>query len=300
MDASGDARASSDQQAIQLLQGIWPRENDSSQVARAEKGATERVVRGLSGKPKVVLEVPGEKKPTMSIPEPGRPMPCIHTRRPFSIALDRIKNFKWMGLWFFTREGLNAAMLNEYPPEGSYIPDHLLTWRQLETSQHTFFALLERYEWPKSNITMLRTFFMNLSLSTHHLRPHGECVLLAYQAQVRREWHESLELDGGFDISLISEARLQNIRHEILSEVQYEPTARECTPPANFSGSHQQLRQSPDSRSYPSYPTEEPSPPGLSSRRRSNSRSRSPERRPSEYYPTRRNRRNSRKSRARR
>ncbi|KAF8885049.1 hypothetical protein CPB84DRAFT_1850464 [Gymnopilus junonius] len=72
----------------------------------------------------------------------------------------------------------------------------------------------EETGWPQDHIIALATFYLNLENHPKHQEPDGDTVLLAYQAQVRREWHIQLKRTTGepaFDISTINDDLVDKI-----------------------------------------------------------------------------------------
>lgn len=63
-------------------------------------------------------------------------------------------------------------------------------------------------------------FFMALEVHTYRQREHGERALLIYQARVRREWHDQMKLDKGFNIAIINDDLLQGIYRELIDKLQ--------------------------------------------------------------------------------
>ena len=64
----------------------------------------------------------------------------------------------------------------------------------------------------------LAEFYLNLESHPMQLQTNSNTVLLHYQAQVRREWHEALQStndEPAFDISLINNRRVDAIASHI-------------------------------------------------------------------------------------
>ena len=73
---------------------------------------------------------------------------------------------------------------------------------------------MEETGWPKDHILALATFYLNLKNHPKCQEPDGDVVLLAYQAQVCREWHIELKSTTGkpaFDISIINDDLVEKI-----------------------------------------------------------------------------------------
>ena len=153
--------------------------------------------------------------------------------------------FKYAELWYFTQEGCADAMHQRTQNEDSFglskvddvvsfrlvsalkaskniLQDSDLTWHQMEIAKTTLIQHITKCKWPKKAVTALAQFFMNLKVHHYHQRAYGEHALLAYQAQVRCDWHNCLKLGGGFDIAIVNETLLQAIHHEIMDKKQAE------------------------------------------------------------------------------
>ena len=73
---------------------------------------------------------------------------------------------------------------------------------------------MEETGWPNDHIVALATFYLNLENHPKRQEPDGDAVLLAYQAQVRRQWHIELKSTTGepaFDISIINDDLVEKI-----------------------------------------------------------------------------------------
>ena len=73
---------------------------------------------------------------------------------------------------------------------------------------------MEEIGWPKDHILTLATFYLNLKNHPKRQELDGDAVLLAYQAQVRCEWHIELKSTTGepaFNISIINDDLVEKI-----------------------------------------------------------------------------------------
>ena len=80
----------------------------------------------------------------------------------------------------------------------------------------------------------LAEFYLNLESHPMCLQTDGDTILLHYQAQVQREWHEALRSTSdelAFDISTINDKRVDTIGAEIWNTQRTEGVLRLVHPP---------------------------------------------------------------------
>ena len=164
--------------------------------------------------------------------------------RPSQYAIHRLKNFEYIPLWYFCREGCRDATedasatgsealgltktvngLAFLPaaagrPSKRALQDHELTWSQFDLAYTSFITHIQTYKWPEHYVDALINFFGNLV--THPLRreDQGHKVLLLYASQVRREWHDCLDRDQAFNVGVINEKLLDNIMRQVHNSTQ--------------------------------------------------------------------------------
>src|SRR5271168_626455 len=100
------------------------------------------------------------------------------------------------------------------------IPDAELSFRQMSMAKNAFIPLMAKYQWSEKAITAFAQLFTQLELHPLRQREFSERALIAYQAKVRREWHDQLKLGTAFNIGVINESLLQNIYRELLDQAQ--------------------------------------------------------------------------------
>ncbi|KAJ6626706.1 hypothetical protein B0H10DRAFT_1756504, partial [Mycena sp. CBHHK59/15] len=162
-------------------------------------------------------------------------------------ALDKRKNFKNCDAWYFTQEGCADATEHQHSvaeetfglakteegvalhplassrPLKNVVKDKDLTWRQFSIAKNTMLLDMQKYRWSDASLKALATFWLNLELHPQHIKPHGEKILLTYQAKVRLEWDDTIKMgDGGFDISEINESLMQAIADNVWDEIRHE------------------------------------------------------------------------------
>ena len=94
-----------------------------------------------------------------------------------------------------------------HKPSSKVIPDEDLTWRQMSIARSCLLHHMAHTGWPEPHVIALAEFYLNLESHPTRLQVDGDTVLLHYQAQVRREWHEALcasSDEPAFDISIIN------------------------------------------------------------------------------------------------
>ncbi|KAF8813989.1 hypothetical protein BYT27DRAFT_7083055 [Phlegmacium glaucopus] len=161
--------------------------------------------------------------------------------RPSPFAINKLKNFKYVELSYFTAEGCSAAMedrdvgkttadkafgiaeingMMALKPIASLkaakhvIKDKDLTWRQMTMGKNSMLHHMNKFGWPEKHINTLPHFYFKLEDHPMQLRPYGDEILIAFQAVIRREWHDALEQKEGFNITNINETTLQAIADE--------------------------------------------------------------------------------------
>ena len=96
---------------------------------------------------------------------------------------------------------------------------------------------MEETGWLKDHIVALATFYLNLENHPKHQEPDGDAVLLAYQAQVRCEWHIQLKNTTGepaFDISFINDDLVKKISVKMWNATKTQLVTRSVPPPLPY------------------------------------------------------------------
>ncbi|KAG5633492.1 hypothetical protein H0H81_007337 [Sphagnurus paluster] len=128
--------------------------------------------------------------------------------RPAAYAISKITVYKYVELWYFTREGCTKAQdyihttaddalglehvgntialwqIASVKASKNVVKDVDLTWQQLNQGKNNFLEYIQKVEWPAKHIKALTMFFVNLELHPIMNQPGGEVVLIAYQACV--------------------------------------------------------------------------------------------------------------------
>ena len=104
--------------------------------------------------------------------------------------------------------------ISAFKASSKVIQDDKLSWREMLIAKINLLQCMEETGWLKDHIITLTTFYLNLKNHPKHQEPDGDAVLLAYQAQVHREWHIQLKSTTGepaFDISFINDDLIEKI-----------------------------------------------------------------------------------------
>jgi len=166
--------------------------------------------------------------------------------RPSQFAVGKLKSFSFTELWYFTEEGCAEAQESSRTlPEDAYgitriddlvalkpvaafkasrnaVSDADLTWRQMNIGKNTMLRYMELCNWPPKHVESFARFYFHLELDPMRSRPNGERVLLAYQAKVRRQWHEDIARGQGFNIAPINQKLLATVAEEVWDAIRLE------------------------------------------------------------------------------
>jgi len=163
--------------------------------------------------------------------------------RPSSYALRKLKDFEYVELYYFTQEGCVDALENQHTmsedtfgitkqddmvqlrsissikASKNVVQDAELSWRQMSMGKTTLLANLPNANWPAKHVNALTEFFLQLEMHPVRNRPHGEKILILYQARARREWHDKLKLKQAFNVALINNGLLRSISDEVSDHI---------------------------------------------------------------------------------
>ncbi|KAF8970302.1 hypothetical protein BDZ97DRAFT_1902045 [Flammula alnicola] len=189
----------------------------------------------------------GNKKRKVRNFEANKPVASSSIPHPSNFALNKLREHDYVELHYFTPEGCAEATRYDrtvaqdaftfarvddimalkpyaaFKPSMKAIPDDQLTWRQMSTAKTPLLHYMSETGWPEAHIVSLATFYLNLENHGMRFERDGEAALLAYHAEVRREWHDALKGTNrgpAFDISIINEERLQRTLGNILNQRQ--------------------------------------------------------------------------------
>ena len=197
--------------------------------------------------------------------------------RPSQFAIGKLKSFSYIELWYFTDEGCAEAQVSSraqsddaygltkvddlvaLKPVASVkasrnvIQDADLTWRQMNVGKNTMLRFMDLCDWPQKHVQSLAHFYFNIELEPMRSHPNGEKVLIAYQARVRRQWHDDLSRGLGFNIAPINQKLLSTVAEEVWDMIKLEAIKKVSDIPSLFPSSF-------SNGPYPPTPPSNPSP----------------------------------------
>ncbi|KAJ7926561.1 hypothetical protein B0H13DRAFT_1599493, partial [Mycena leptocephala] len=163
------------------------------------------------------------KKPKQNTFDAARKVGDAIAPRASAFALEILKNFKYCKIGIsHRRDGMALRPLASSRPSKNVVKDRDLTWRQFSVGKNNMLTAMEKHDWSRDSLRTLAAFWYNLELHPQHIKPSGERILLTYQAKVRLEWHDALDVDEGFDISEINETLMRSIGDDIWDEIRYD------------------------------------------------------------------------------
>lgn len=153
--------------------------------------------------PRLPPIVPGSKSLTAFLP------------RLSAFALEKLRKFEYVPLWYFTKQGQRVADEDRSGDDDSLVltriednslalrpancpspdalEDHQLTWEQLLDCHIFFLKWLQASNWPLDYCKLLATFFRIVDHDSEGISD-GKETLLLYQARMRRIWHQEIKL----------------------------------------------------------------------------------------------------------
>jgi hypothetical protein len=199
-----------------------------------------------------------KKKPKLNSFIANRPIPTAIKLRPSRFALHKLEERDYIELSYFTPDGCAEAATSDhavaeeafafskindlvglrpisaFKASNKVIQDDKLSWREMSIAKINLLQCMEETGWPNDHIVALATFYLNLEHHPKRQEPDGDTVLLAYQAQVRREWHIQLKNTSGepaFDISTINDDLIDKIGVKMWNATKVQLTTRLVSPP---------------------------------------------------------------------
>jgi len=187
-----------------------------------------------------------KRKPKINDFDEGKMVADHVMPRPSQFAIGKLKSFNFIELWYFTDKGCAEAQdtskaqsddaygltkiddLVALKPVASFkasrnvVPDADLTWRQMNVGKNTLLWYMDQCDWPHKHVQSFAHFYFNIEIEPMCSQPNGERVLIAYQAKVRRQWHDDLARGQGFNIAPINQKLLSTIAEEVWDSVRLE------------------------------------------------------------------------------
>ncbi|KAG2081488.1 hypothetical protein BD769DRAFT_1683916 [Suillus cothurnatus] len=204
---------------------------EQSERERAEKEALEQEEQREAEK----------KKPKINDFDTGSIVADVIIPRPSQYAIQKIKNMEYVELWYFSPDGCHEASITSRSTSDSddaygfakvdgmvtlktlasfkashkALQDHDLSWCQFDLAKTSFLVHIEKNGWPEKHQQALALFFTLITNHEHRMRPRGEKTLLRYAGFVRREWHDRLTQNQGFNIGLFNNALYGSISDDV-------------------------------------------------------------------------------------
>ncbi|KAF8878935.1 hypothetical protein BD779DRAFT_1553147 [Infundibulicybe gibba] len=161
--------------------------------------------------------------------------------RPSQFAINKVQNYEYVDLWYFTPDGyaeaarqakatddegftlaggesgerLGLKAMTTASASKNAILDEALPWNVFTDTRQEYLDFLASVEWPERLYADMAAFFARIE--THRIRKTdaGKRALLEYQARARRDWHDSIKRNGEtFDLAAINEELLKIIADE--------------------------------------------------------------------------------------
>jgi len=202
-----------------------------------------------------------KKKPKLNSFVANRPIATAIKLRPSQFALHKLEECNYIELSYFTPEGCAEAVSNDhavaeeafafskvndlvslwpisaFKASSKVIQDNKLSWHEMSIAKINLLQCMEETGWLKDHIVALATFYLNLENHPKCQEPDGNAVLLAYQAQVRCEWHIQLKNTTGepaFDISFINDDLVEKIGVKMWNTTKMQLVTRSVPPPLPY------------------------------------------------------------------
>jgi len=202
-----------------------------------------------------------KKKPKLNSFVANCPITTAIKLHPSWFALHKLEERDYIELSYFTPEGCAEAASNDhavaeeafafskvndlvslqpisaFKASSKVIQDDKLSWCEMSIAKINLLQCMEETGWPKDHIVALTTSYLNLENHPKHQEPDGDAVLLAYQAQVRHEWHIQLKSTTGepaFDISSTNDDLVEKIGVKMWNATKTQLVTRSVPPPLPY------------------------------------------------------------------
>ncbi|KAG1776788.1 hypothetical protein EV702DRAFT_1227478 [Suillus placidus] len=185
-----------------------------------------------------------KKKPKMNSFDHASSVGDFLTPRPAQYAIQKLTNFEYVELWYFSPEGCKDALKSSrsvadndlsitrtddqltlrptsaFKASKAATADHELSFSIFLRAKNLFLVQISKAKWPQPNIDALSLFFWHLE--NHPIQNNsdiGDMVILTYASRVRQDWHDCLKHDEGFNIGNINENLIRTINEELWDKV---------------------------------------------------------------------------------
>ena len=231
-NANRQARITAWDEQVQLEQEA---ENLRVQQLRDEEEARQAEQDRVAEAEKKELE---KKKPKINDFDENRMADSVIVPRLSPFAINKLKSLEYVELAYFTPEGC-ASVAEEskataeeafgltkvdgfvaLKPVASFkasknvTKDKDLSWRQMTMGKNSMLHHMSKLGWPEKHVNALAHFYFILEDHPMRLLPDGNKILILFQAIVRREWHDALDRNEGFNIAKINPETLRAVADE--------------------------------------------------------------------------------------
>ena len=198
-----------------IEKGLWAQQVADDEAAAAEENAARQAheqqlrLEAEQREEEERLEIE-KKKPKAPDFDEDVSIPNLPILRPSPYAINKLRLFEYVELWYFTREGcldatnylrsiseeafgltksedgLALKSLASHKPSKKAIPDEDLTWSQMSSAKTVYIMEIERLKWPQKHRQAIQEFFYALDMHPYRSRHEfREAILLRYQANSR-------------------------------------------------------------------------------------------------------------------
>lgn len=244
-------------EAIMRMTMAWTQDNDRKialweaqlEQDRADQEELQRLAQEEDVARRTQLEKEAEdqckeaekKKPKVNPFDPNRPISRFADPRPATYALNKIHNFEYVELDYFTARGCREAgadslrsvsqdtlaftqlddiitlrPLASVRPSKNVRSDGELSWEEMFDAKNTMLKCIAKAKtWPFEHAEALASFFIAIELHPRNSHPNGKKALVAYQSHARREWFDAFKREEGFNIEIIEEDLLRSLADEV-------------------------------------------------------------------------------------
>ena len=247
--------AASDEETIVRLVQLWTQDHnrrlarwlEHQQEAAEAAEEAERLQQADEDQARVLAEQEAErewteaekKKPKIGDFDESKQIPNVLLPRPSQYAIQKLKQFEYVELWYFSPDGYREASRESRSTADDALgiakSDDVLTLKSaasIKASKNAlldhelpiadFFqaknALLQQAKlagWPEKHLNALSFFYWNLE--NHPIRnvARGDEIILTYASRVRRHWHDDLKTGTAGNIAVINTHLIQTIGFEV-------------------------------------------------------------------------------------
>ncbi|KIK04368.1 hypothetical protein K443DRAFT_4673 [Laccaria amethystina LaAM-08-1] len=143
-----------------------------------------------------------KKKPKINDFDEGKMVADHVMPRPSQFAIGKLKSFNFDLSKAQSDDAYGLTKVNDlvalklvasFKASRNIVPDADITWRQMNVGRNTLLRYMDQCDWPQKHVQSFAHFYFNIEIEPMRSRPNGERVLIAYQAKVRRQWHNDLQ-----------------------------------------------------------------------------------------------------------